>query len=343
MSAALDAVRDFIARGAGVPPESLALDTPLVTSGLLTSLQAVELVAMAETLTGRATDASALVPGTFRDLRSIARHLLGEGAIPVLRGEALARMRAFDASVVRAAIAHGAEEEAHPPLLRLEVARRSGWLRSFPHLLTLAAPVEAPARARVAASQSVAATDLVSPADALAPAACHAVFAERTRQRLAAEGACITASSACFRAEATEAPFVRHRCFTMREIVRVGGPDQVTDFVTAWQARLPRLASSLGVTAMLAVATDPFFDASGDPKAAAQAVLGPVKHELVDDRGVALASVNLHRAFFTDAFAITRDGGPCWSACVAFGLERWAGALADASEPDWAAADEALR
>ena len=43
-----------------------------------------------------------------------------------------------------------------------------------------------------------------------------------------------------------------------------------------------------------------------------------------EDEIEAVASFNLHETFFGRRFGITAaDGGPAWSGCVAFGLERW--------------------
>lgn len=342
MSAALETLREHVARGAGVTPESIALHAPLVESGLLTSLQAVELLALCETLTGRALDPSRVRPGTFRSLASIARDLLDEPPLPVLRGDDLRAMRRLDSLIVDAARDDGAPEERHLPLLPMDAARRAGWLASFPHLVTFAAPVarEDAARAEVARSQAVTPAQLEAPDLALAPAACLAGLASRSGSSRDAES--FTLESTCHRAESCEQAFVRQRCFTMREVVTIGSPESCETFVARWEERLPRLAEALGVGARLEEASDPFFDPSRDPKAHAQALFGATKRELVDARGVAVASLNRHRAFFCDAFGIARQDGPCWSACVAFGMERWVGALRGAS-PDWRLAAEALR
>jgi hypothetical protein len=58
--------------------------------------------------------------------------------------------------------------------------------------------------------------------------------------------------------------------------------------------------------------------------------LFPVKEEFVFGDSLAIASVNFHRNFFGERCAITLpDGGPAFTSCVAFGLERWLAALAD--------------
>lgn len=350
MTARIEILRQVLARDAGVPPENITDDLPLLETGLLTSLQAVELVDLAESLTGRTVDLDALGPETFRNLRTLSLHLLGApapsapamagAAAAPLKGELLAHYRGLDAAVADAARRDGAVEELHGPTLPLETFRRAGWLTSFPHLATLSAPIAERRQADVAASGQVAACDLGEPA-ALPAASCHAPLAHRTGTTLRAREL-VSVSGPCWRAEASETALVRQRCFTMREVLILGEPAEAQDFVELWATRLPRLAQGLGVAARLVVANDPFFDPSSDPKARAGALLGSVKRELVDARGVALASVNLHRGYFAGAFEIRHGGGPCWSACVAFGLERWAGALEHAS-PDWNAADEALR
>ena len=347
MSAALEALRRHVARGAGVDAASVADDTPLVASGLLTSLQAVELLDLAEELSGRPVDLSRVGPATFRDLRSVAAELLGEPLVErriveePLSGGDLELHPGLDRLIAEAAISDGASEELHAPWLPLDVLRRAGWLGSFPHLATLGARIAPGSREAVAASEDDASQQLDTPTHALPPASCHAALAARAGTSVGAPQQ-VPVSGPCWRAEETAERFVRHRCFTMREVVVLGSPADAEAFVARWSARLLRLAPALGVGAELQVASDPFFDPSRDPKARAQAVLGPVKHELVDDRGVALASVNLHRAFFSTAFGFRHEEGACWSACAAFGLERWTGALRGSS-PDWTAVAEALR
>ena len=53
--------------------------TPLVERGILSSLQVVELLLWIEQATGRPVDVTALVPGSFRDVRTICATFLEEG------------------------------------------------------------------------------------------------------------------------------------------------------------------------------------------------------------------------------------------------------------------------
>ena len=112
----------------------------------------------------------------------------------------------------------------------------------------------------------------------------------------------------------------------MRELVCIGEPDAVESFITDCRRRIERLLARLNLSAHWQTATDPFFDPNRDPKALAQQV-EPVKRELTLADGLAIASINRHRAFFGECYGIQRLGKPAHSACVAFGLERWLYAL----------------
>jgi hypothetical protein len=104
--------------------------------------------------------------------------------------------------------------------------------------------------------------------------------------------------------------------------------------------RILALAQSLGMNVALEAATDPFF---GGGEARGRKLLQQVKqlkYELraqLDVQGtqLAISSFNLHETFFSRRFGFRlHDGGDAYSGCVAFGLERWALALARALGPD---------
>jgi hypothetical protein len=56
----------------------------------------------------------------------------------------------------------------------------------------------------------------------------------------------------------------------------------------------------------------------------------PVKHELVSERGVALASANFHRNFFGEScdIRLADTGEAASTACLGLGIERWISELA---------------
>ncbi|MET9348237.1 hypothetical protein ABZY67_16295, partial [Streptomyces termitum] len=75
-----------------------------------------------------------------------------------------------------------------------------------------------------------------------------------------------------------------------------------------------------------ATADDPFYDKGGSR--AKLMALDPVKHEFSTPDKTAIASVNRHRNFFGERLGITAGShGTAYSACVAFGVERWVHAM----------------
>jgi hypothetical protein len=75
------AVREFLRSsplGRGRPTAPIADDTPLVESGLLTSLMVADLLLLLEELRGCPLDPAALSPGAFRDIDTIVSRFLQE-------------------------------------------------------------------------------------------------------------------------------------------------------------------------------------------------------------------------------------------------------------------------
>src|SRR5262249_46084419 len=91
----------------------------------------------------------------------------------------------------------------------------------------------------------------------LTPAACYAVYPHFSGT-LPEDGLTIDVESWCFRQEPSNAP-ERMRAFRMREFVRLGGPDTVRAWRETWIGRAQRFLGSLGLSASLAPASDPFF------------------------------------------------------------------------------------
>jgi hypothetical protein len=76
---ARQALRAFLAEASqGVPPAEIRGDTPLVESGLLSSLSVADLLLLLEELRGRPLDLRALGPGCFKDLDTIVATFLEE-------------------------------------------------------------------------------------------------------------------------------------------------------------------------------------------------------------------------------------------------------------------------
>jgi hypothetical protein len=103
--------------------------------------------------------------------------------------------------------------------------------------------------------------------------------------------------------------------------------------------RVLAFARSINMRVELEPATDTFFGGENRGKKLVQQ-LKQLKCELsapVNAKGtpLAISSFNLHETFFSHRFGFRlADGLDAYSGCVAFGLERWALALAMQLGPD---------
>jgi seryl-tRNA synthetase len=255
-----------------------------------------------------------------------------------LRGDALRLYRALEHAIAGLAAAETGDEWLVPPALAFDTLARAEYFRSFPQWLTAASHLSGdPAvleRVATDPDPAAAARRSLEPADAaLAPAVCYHAYARLAGRRLERPEV-LTAQATCWRHEGDRlAALARGWAFTMREIVCVGPLEAVEAFRQRGIARATALAGALGLTAEVAQATDPFFAPTARGKALLQQ-LKALKQELVMG-DLATASFNNHETFFGEAFDIRLAGGaPAASACVAFGLERWALAFLLAHGPD---------
>lgn len=249
-----------------------------------------------------------------------------------LRGRPLALLRQIEGRIAALCGGETEDEWAVPSALPLSTLERAGYFASFPHWLTVASHLsEDPATLeRVAASNDpaqAAAEAVVPGTTALPPAVCYHVYAALAGSTI--PGRCVvTAQGCCWRHEGNRlAALERGWSFTMREIVCIGTEAECVAFrdrgvkLTRW------LATGLGLDSSVEPAEDPFFAPTSRGRALLQRVKG-LKHELRlpigDGETIAAASFNLHEQFFGKAFDIRlANGEPAYTACVAFGLERW--------------------
>lgn len=226
----------------------------------------------------------------------------------------------------------GVEQWRVPPAIPLDALERAGYFTSFPQWLTVAAHLDANAekmeRVATAASPARACSHALAPAEiALLPAVCYYVYAALadrvlpTARRVAVRGT-------CWRHEGERlAPLERGWAFTMLEVVCLGSPADVEEFLSCGVRRATDFARALGLTATIADASDPFFAPTGRGKALLQR-MKRLKRELLlpldAERGIAAASFNDHQTFFGESFGIFgADGAPISTGCIAFGIERW--------------------
>jgi hypothetical protein len=278
------------------------------------------------------------------------------GSQSTLRGALLALFRRLDAVFAELGAPEGAVEAQYPTMIEAEHLARLDYFRSFPHLCTFACNLDRDADhlAGFARNPELSTMTLAPVTHVLTPAACYHVYVELAGRALPGFQ-CVTTRATCFRREAHYAPLERQWSFGMRELVGLGTAEEVKAFLERGRARVEALTAAWGIDVAWTAATDPFFDASRNPRFLAQK-LDPVKTEMVlvrpgpergrtnDDRSdLAIGSINYHRNFFGDTFGITRAGEAVFSGCIAFGLERWIKAVLEVHGSDPARWPEVLR
>jgi seryl-tRNA synthetase len=236
-------------------------------------------------------------------------------------GQFIATMRDDDTEIVR-----------FPPIMSRAQVERSGYHKSFPHLLGCVCSLhggEAEVRSLLETTKAgsswtdaLDATDLV-----LTPAACYPLYPMAAeRGAVPANGYKFDVASYCFRREATS-ELGRLQSFRMREFVRVGTAEQTFEFRERWIAQVEDFAQRLGLPHQIAAASDPFFGRAGKLMAASQ-VEQSLKFELLipirpGEEPTACMSFNYHRDQFGSTWNIKAASGElAHSSCVAFGIDR---------------------
>ena len=241
------------------------------------------------------------------------------------RGECHTAFEQLDSHLRAWAITEGGDEQSFPVLIAAETLRRAEYPDAFPHLLM--APCVAADPAQPLAEGNI------RPADCfLSPAVCYHAYAQLAGRTLD-RGETLTARGHCFRNEdaAELMPGRRQIEVEMRELILVGAPDWIEERLAVLKPGVESLAKRFGLDAAWQPANDPFFLPRSHGKAHMQRLLG-TKIELCLPDGLAVASINRHRAFFGERFGIFTTGGAhAHSACVAFGLDRWAAHIAQPS------------
>ncbi len=230
-----------------------------------------------------------------------------------------------------------AEVLRFPPVMSRQQLEKSGYLKSFPNLLGCVCALHgSEAEIRAAAdshetggdwTKSLAAADLV-----LSPAACYPLYPlVASRGGLPRGGLLFDVSADCFRREPSQS-LNRLQSFRMREYVRIGSPQEITEFRDQWMGRAEQLAQMLQLPCTMDVANDPFFGRVGQVMAVSQRQQS-LKFELLipyypNAVPTACMSFNYHREHFGTVWGITDAAGEAaHTGCVAFGMDRLAVAL----------------
>lgn len=231
----------------------------------------------------------------------------------------------------------GAEAIRFPPGMNRAHFEKSGYMKSFPQLagtvhsfcgcdadhLSLLKCMEEGGNW----TEGQEATDIV-----LTPAACYPLYpAIARRGPLPAQGGVYDLQSYCFRHEPSIDP-ARQQMFRMREHVRMGTQDDVTEFRQRWMDRGVRMMEEVGLDVHIDVANDPFFGRAGKMLANNQRDQN-LKFELLipvtsSANPTACMSFNYHQDAFGAKWGLNlADGSVAHTACVGWGLERIALAL----------------
>jgi seryl-tRNA synthetase len=161
----------------------------------------------------------------------------------------------------------------------------------------------------------------------LVPAACYPAYpAMALRGPLPREGATLDLGGCyVFRNEPSGDP-ARLQVFHQREMVRIGETEDVLAWRETWMNRAKEVFEQIGLSATLALASDPFFGRGGKLLAKnqrEQSLKFEVLVPIASTDPTAVSSFNFHREHFGSAFGIQLyDGKVANSACLGFGLER---------------------
>lgn len=218
-----------------------------------------------------------------------------------------------------------APEVLGPPLLSVDGLAKLDYFRNFPHLGVSAGRFTPDTHAGLAAGETPAGSPLEPTGHLLPSATCYGLLLSLEGQDVGT-GIRLSAAGRCFRNETHYDGLRRLWGFHMREVLYLGSNDGATEHLEDGARFITATAELLGLDLTRAAADDPFYDKGGSR--ARLMKLDPVKHEYSAPDGTAIASVNRHRNFFGERLGIRAgENGPAYSACVAFGLERWVHAM----------------
>ncbi len=246
-----------------------------------------------------------------------------------LSGPVLDLFFELDSMFLRLANKVQAQAFQFPPFIRAEELNKLDYFKSFPHLITFPTALKDTKEnleqftdgPRCDPNGNLHLTEMDPVCDCLTPAACYHFYIHFQNQNLT-ETKYLTTRAHCFRREKYYAPLQRQWAFNMREIVCIGPHDEVKSFVGQYRDLVTEKFKKLKLDISWDVATDPFFNPESNPKFIMQ-TLDPVKHEMIFNKNLSIGSTNFHKNYFGESFNIKFRGETAFSACVAFGLERW--------------------
>jgi seryl-tRNA synthetase len=266
---------------------------------------------------------------------------LGQGQVG-LAGPALALAQALDKTIVRAAQdKFGATERTYPALIPAEVLARCGYTSSFPQHLSIVTHLEEnydaieKFRAANVDRRDIAVPEAKAfghPKVCLCPALCYHCYPTLEGKVLPVEGHVETSTGRIARYESTSMVGLdRLWEFAQRSIIWLGGDHFCAERRVLAMETAMELARTWDIDCRIETASDPFFTSVStaksfwqkgqDLKFEMRAFVEPNAGE--SSRTIAAASFNLHSTYFGEAFDISdHTGGPAFSGCASWGIER---------------------
>lgn len=247
-----------------------------------------------------------------------------------LHGSLLELFESLDRRFIELAKEFDAQDYRFPPFLSVETLQKLDYFKSFPHLISIPVTLES-SRDNLAAfaedalmpgSNSQLKLRQLEPAtQVLTPAACYHFYDELQGSSFD-RARYLSTRCVCFRRETEYKPLMRQWAFSMREFVCIGTMQEVQAFLQRFEQILSKYFAEFKFPISFEFAQDPFFNPASNPKYLMQK-LEPVKKEMIYDGHLSIGSLNFHRNFFGECFQLSSGGEAAYSACVAFGLERW--------------------
>jgi seryl-tRNA synthetase len=280
---------------------------------------------------------SAAVAPQFRGGASTAGvHQLGPGQV-ALEGLPLRLFRYFDRVFADFGRPWDAQPLLTPTLIPTRVLGRCDYLRGTPQHVTFAChlPEDGPKIARFRERHldreeldDEALGDMKTPEACLSPAVCYHVYHLNEGRVVPASGLAYGVCGKCFRYESSNMAGLRRLWdFTMREVVFLGGREDVLERRERSIEMMSRFLEEHRLAGEIRTASDPFFLAPDALGKTYFQLSSETKYEislmLPGEARLAVGSHNYHSDFFGRAFNTTVEGGGVMhSVCVAFGLER---------------------
>lgn len=249
--------------------------------------------------------------------------------LSVISGDLLKLYQSIDQLFVRWATSeYEVKDYLFPTFISAQELGKIDYFHSFPHLATFPVCLSPKQEnlQRFIAGQPLSLAGEIQPTktepirEVLTPAACYHIYIYFQGKKLQSP-TYVTTVNNCFRRETHYRPFQRQWNFHMREIVCLGSPKDVEFFLTNAREKLNNFCHKIGLSITWETATDPFFQPDTDPKYLAQ-IVHPTKREMLFN-DLSLGSTNFHRDYFGKNFRIFLEEKTVYTACVAFGIERW--------------------